>query len=186
MGSTCASCCDEDDVVLTTSRIIPVVEEQPTPQGIPTPTGFYERPVDADRCTCIAIGPDGDINLCPVDDEGDHWCRCTSSQECLAKVHHCVCKTGGSGLMCRRHMLSVGILSRLPSSCCVCLSLMSEIGEPHDEKFIVRLRVCGHCFHCGCLKTWLAKGRHFCPLCMRSVSSKLSSDVCKSWIGSFN
>mmetsp|Transcript_106890 Transcript_106890/g.302295 ORF Transcript_106890/g.302295 Transcript_106890/m.302295 type:complete len:130 (+) Transcript_106890:1-390(+) len=66
--------------------------------------------------------------------------------------------------------------------CAICIEPLVEDGAlPHEAGPC--LLPCGHGFHTGCLRLWLANSRH-CPLCKRTVSGgALPRTVPASWAG---
>lgn len=180
MGADC-SCCDDDTTVeqppFAPSRpaVQPVAPVIRPPSVIQSPI-FNGSPVvgpDAD-CCCSSSSP------CPLPRQENHACRCVEgkgNEECLSRYHCCLCKRDAI-TVCRRHMVRVlGERLCITNICSICISSLAE--EPQS---VVRLKVCGHYYHCSCLKEWLQRGRHRCPLCSRRIASRASSDLTQTWL----
>lgn len=190
MGAACCSCLEvaEDSV--------PRPEE---PSIVDSPTSMAPYRAHA-QCTCLSMGLQGNVNLCPVSDRCQHHCRCiflrsapptTEQPICLSINHKCLCMlTDRPSIICRRHMVPVSISAEygfssltqpMPSTCSICLCMLQCVVTSAYLRSVIRLRVCGHYYHPACLKAWFAKGRFYCPLCMRRVAEKPAPDVRVPW-----
>lgn len=190
MGSACTCCRENAIVAIPTNYMTPVAEprislpirvERPRPEPLSldcilSPVNSNYPPQNPDSiCKCMR----GDEITCPAE---IHCCRCRflrSAPVCLSYDHFCLCKTQDPSIICRRHMIRV--VYDTEHACSVCLSPVAS--REVAQKTLVRLKVCGHYYHCDCIKTWLARGRHVCPVCSRPISSHPADSITPEWIG---
>lgn len=160
MGS-CCGCCEDNTVIpepVSFWDSAAVTMTRPTRPPPLQSVGVHQM------CTCRTRAP----RHCPAPPEGNHHCRCLMAKRgkpavCISEKHHCICHLPDPPIVCQQHMTRTSVSLESPSSCPICLTPLST------ERVVVRLRVCGHYFHCECLKAWFKQGRRQCPLCMRTV-----------------
>lgn len=167
MGSVC-DCCDDQ---VTTPTIQDTRFWEETRPHHPPP--LREHGVH-DLCTCVAMGRHRSPRYCLAPPEGNHYCRCVFSRpgkqaDCLSENHDCVCHLPDPNTVCKQHMTRTSVALEASSSCPICLTPLLVAIDLARPRLVIRLRVCGHYFHCECLKRWFIQGRRQCPLCMRTV-----------------
>ncbi len=140
-------------------------------------TASRNRPAPLDADAISSPVEDGSIPTKP-----DNSCICPRTPCPTEEKHRCSCiSVPDPEVVCRRHMVPISPVRRewvmaTVGMCSICISPSATAGRT-----AVRLRVCGHYYHCACLKTWFAKKRYHCPMCMRRISSRPADDFALQW-----